>query len=53
MERHLAFLVECRGAFSSLNELKVRIFSFLFLETWMNTVSIFNFMVFDIVIFVK
>ena len=32
MERHLAFLVECRGAFSSLNELKVWIFSFLFLK---------------------
>lgn len=24
MERHLTFLVECRGAFGSLNELKVR-----------------------------
>lgn len=30
MERHLTFLVECRAAFGSINELKVCSFSFFF-----------------------
>lgn len=33
MERHLTFLVECRAAFGSINELKVGSFFFFFFGT--------------------